>query len=209
MLLALIGRGVAFEYRGKVRRRALAARLGPGDHASAPGSPPLGVGLIIATTVLGLPLDADGDRVGSPFAAFRPETLLGGLAVAGFALLHGAAFLALKTEGDIRAKARRFALRIAPVAVAADGRAAAGGPGAARARRGRGHRSRCARSAAVAVCCGCAAGRDGQAFALLGVASSPFGVTLFGALYPDVLPSTCGRCAFADGARRRVQRTTR
>jgi cytochrome d ubiquinol oxidase subunit II len=54
----------------------------------------LAVGLVLATTLLGLPLDAQGDRVGSAFAVFRPELLSGAFAVAGFALLHGATFLA-------------------------------------------------------------------------------------------------------------------
>ncbi|HEX8864547.1 MAG TPA: cytochrome d ubiquinol oxidase subunit II, partial [Lentzea sp.] len=95
-LLALIGRGVAFEYRGKVDsdrwRKVWDTVIFVGSWVAA-----LGVGLIIATTVLGLPIDANGDRVGSPFAAIRWDTLLGALAVAGYALVHGAIFVSLKT----------------------------------------------------------------------------------------------------------------
>ncbi|WP_007026350.1 cytochrome d ubiquinol oxidase subunit II, partial [Saccharomonospora iraqiensis] len=117
VLLALIGRGVAFEYRGKVdsaRWRAV------WDRVIVFGSwvPPFGVGLILATTVFGLPLDADGDRVGSVLESVRWETVLGGLAVVGFSLVHGAVFLALKTEGELADRARRIALRAAPVALA-------------------------------------------------------------------------------------------
>src|SRR3954454_17498453 len=60
-LLALIGRGVAFEYRGKVdsrRWRQVWDRVIVAGSAIAP----LGVGLILAATFLGLPLDAHGDR---------------------------------------------------------------------------------------------------------------------------------------------------
>jgi cytochrome bd ubiquinol oxidase subunit II len=188
LLVALIGRGVAFEYRGKVHddrwRRAWDLVI-----CTASWVAPLAVGTVIATTVLGLPLDAAGDTFHSPFAAFRPETLLGGLAVAGFALLHGSTFLTLKTEGDMRTAARRFGLRIAPVAVVLmvalllvvqfrEGHGWTWVPLAV-----------CA-TAAVGSVLRLRANRDGQAFALLGVAVVAFGVALFGALYPDVLPST-------------------
>jgi cytochrome d ubiquinol oxidase subunit II len=188
LLLALIGRGVAFEYRCKVAHETW-RRTWDRVIVGASWTATLAVGIVVATTVLGLPLDVAGDRVGSPFAAFRPEVLLGGLAVAGFALVHGAVFLTLKTEGDVRARARGVALRVAPVSVAVlaalllvvqfrEGHAWTWLP--------------------LAVCVGAGAGaaarlradRDGQAFALLGLAVVAFGVTLFGALYPDVLPST-------------------
>ena len=65
VLLALIGRGVAFEYRGKVDSERWRRTW---DRVIMVGSwiPPLGVGLLLATTVLGLPLDAEGNRVGTP-----------------------------------------------------------------------------------------------------------------------------------------------
>src|SRR5947208_456313 len=107
VLLALIGRGVAFEYRGKVDsarwRHIWDALIVVGSWV-----PALGVGLLLSATVLGLPI-ANGARVGGAFAAVRWETLLGALAVAGFALVHGAVFVALKTDGGIRARARRVA----------------------------------------------------------------------------------------------------
>jgi cytochrome d ubiquinol oxidase subunit II len=188
VLLGLIGRGVAFEYRGKVDsvrwRRAW-------DRAIMIGSwvPALGVGLVLSTTVLGLPLNANGDRVGSPLVAFRPETLLGALAVVGFALVHGAVYVSLKTEGGIRERARRFALRCGPVAlvplvallVVVQYRV--------------GHPWTIVPVAVVVVAAvgallRLAAWREGQAFALLGVAITGAVVALFGALYPNVLPST-------------------
>src|ERR687896_521401 len=49
-------------------------------------------------TAAGLPLNANGDREGGPFAWFNAYAVLGGLAVVGFSLLHGLAFLALKTD---------------------------------------------------------------------------------------------------------------
>ncbi|MCG8917633.1 cytochrome d ubiquinol oxidase subunit II [Actinokineospora sp. PR83] len=188
ILLGLIGRGVAFEYRGKVDsvrwRRTW-------DRVIFTGSlvPALGVGLLISTTVFGLPLDADGNRVGSVFASVRLETVLGAVALVGFALVHGAVFLSLKTDGDIRHRARDLALRFGPLALAPLGallvlaqlEAGAGWSWLA---------------VGVAAAAGAVAfdrlgrGREGQAFAALGVVIAAAVVALFGALYPNVLPST-------------------
>src|SRR5437763_1596250 len=60
---------------------------------------------------VGLPLDAHGNRVGGPLTILTLPTIIGALAVWGFSFLHGAMFLALKTEGDVRERARLFALR--------------------------------------------------------------------------------------------------
>ncbi|HWD05026.1 MAG TPA: cytochrome d ubiquinol oxidase subunit II [Amycolatopsis sp.] len=188
VLLALIGRGVAFEYRGKVDSERWRRTW---DRVIMVGSwiPPLGIGLLLATTALGLPLDTDGNRVGSPFEAVRWDTLLGALAVVGFALVHGAAYLTLKTSGDLRERARRLTLRLLPVALLPlvaflvmlqlrEGEAWTIVPLVVSV------------IAAAAAWLRLRADRDGQAFTLLGVVITAAVVTLFGALYPDVLPST-------------------
>lgn len=116
VLIGLIVRAVAIEYRGKGAsdrwRRGWDLCLGLGSLVSA-----FGVGAALALTTTGLPLDANGDRVGGPFAWFGPEAVLGGLAVVGFALVQGATFLGLKAEGAVRDRARRFVVRGAPVAL--------------------------------------------------------------------------------------------
>ncbi|SFA83867.1 cytochrome bd-I ubiquinol oxidase subunit 2 apoprotein [Amycolatopsis marina] len=188
VLLALIGRGVAFEYRGKVDtdhwRRTWDVVIVLGSWI-----PPLGVGLLLATTVLGLPLDVDGNRVGSAFEAFRWDTLLGAAAVVGFSLVHGATFLALKTSGDLRARARTLALRLLPFALLPLFAFVA----LVQWRHGS---LWTAGLVAVAMLAGpvawlrLRADRDGQAFAALGVVIAAAAVVLFGALYPNVLPST-------------------
>ncbi|WIX86978.1 cytochrome d ubiquinol oxidase subunit II [Amycolatopsis sp. DG1A-15b] len=188
VLLALIGRGVAFDYRGKVDSERWRRNW---DRVIVLGSwiPPLGVGLILATTVLGLPLDADGNRVGSAFAAVRWDTLLGAVAIAAFSITHGAAFLALKTSGDLRERARTLALRLLPLAMVpvvaflsvVQWRAGtswtllAFGISAV---------------AAVVAWLRLRADRDGQAFAALGVVIAGAAVVMFGSLFPNVLPST-------------------
>ncbi|MBM7771135.1 cytochrome d ubiquinol oxidase subunit II [Actinokineospora baliensis] len=187
-LVALIGRGVAFEYRGKVDsdrwRRTWDRIITTGSLVAA-----LGVGLLISTTVFGLPLDANGNRVGSPFAAITAESLLGAVALVGFALVHGAVFIALKTDGDIRHRARAFASRVGPWALL---------PLAALLVLVQLHSGAWWTWAAVGVVLVAAAlaferlsaGREGQAFAALGAAVVATVVALFGALYPNVLPST-------------------
>jgi cytochrome d ubiquinol oxidase subunit II len=188
VLLGLIGRGVAFEFRGQVDsvrwRRVW-------DSAIVFGSwvPALGVGLLLTTTVLGLPLNARGDRVGSVLAALRWETALGALAVAGFALVHGAVFIALKTDGAVRVRARRLAVRLGPFALLP----LAGLLLLVQLRTGSGWTwvpLALALVAAAVALWRVRVGHEGQAFALLGVAIAATVVTLFGALYPDVLPST-------------------
>ncbi|ALV40135.1 cytochrome C oxidase assembly protein [Pseudarthrobacter sulfonivorans] len=114
VLVALIFRAVAFEYRGKGDTDKWRSRW---DWAIALGSffAAFGVGAALALTTTGLPLNANGDRVGGAFAWFSGYAVLGGLAVVGFSLLHALAFLALKTDGDIRHRARRWFVRLLPV----------------------------------------------------------------------------------------------
>jgi cytochrome d ubiquinol oxidase subunit II len=188
VLLALIGRGVALEWRGKVDTDRWRSTW---DAVIAGGSlvATLGVGLLLSWNVLGLPIDADGNRVGSPFAALRWDTALGALAFTGFALVHGAVFLALKTDGPLRHRARRTALVLAPLGLAPLVLLAV----VAQLRSGGEWTWLVVFGALVAAVCAWLrldAGREGQAFALLGVALGASVLALFGALYPNVLPST-------------------
>lgn len=116
VLLGLIFRAVAIEYRGKGStdrwRRGWDLALGGGSFVAA-----FGIGAALALTTTGLPIDANGDRVGGPFVWLTLPAVLGGLAVVGFCLVHAATFLALKTEGAVRERAGRDVVRMAPVAL--------------------------------------------------------------------------------------------
>ena len=108
ILVSMILRIVAIEWRGKIddptwRKRA--------DLGIAIGSwaPAILWGVAFASLAHGLPVDADAQIHLTFTALLNPYTLLGGLATGGLFLLHGAAFLALKTEGDIRTDALRVA----------------------------------------------------------------------------------------------------
>lgn len=117
ILVAMIVRVCAIEWRGKVddpvwRRRA--------DIAIAVGSwvPAVLWGVTFAALLRGLPVDADHQIALGIGDVLNPYTILGGLATCGLFLLHGAVYLALKTEGSVRADARRYAIRLAvPVTV--------------------------------------------------------------------------------------------
>ncbi|CAM3995191.1 cytochrome d ubiquinol oxidase subunit II [Kibdelosporangium persicum] len=188
VLVGLIGRGVAFEYRGKVDSVRWRRNW---DRVIVVGSwlPALGVGLLLSWNVLGLPIDAAGNRVGSAFAAFQWETLLGALAIVGFSLVHGAVFVALKTDGEIRSRARRLALRIGPAALL---------PllGLLLVVQTRAGSSWTWLVVGLVVLAGILAlvhlsvGREGRAFALMAMVIVGSVVALFGALYPNVIPST-------------------
>ncbi len=116
VLIGLIFRAVGIEYRSKVDsdrwRRGWTLAIGIGSFVIA-----FGVGAALTLTTTGLPLDAAGNRVGGPFAWLGVPAILGGLALVGFCLVHGATFLALKTDGDVRIRAGRFSWRAAPIAL--------------------------------------------------------------------------------------------
>jgi len=109
ILVALIVRGLAFEYRAKRDEPEWKARW---DKAIFFGSlvPALLWGVAFANIVRGVPIDADKEYVGSTLTLLNPYALLGGLTTLGLFLTHGALFLALKTDGDIRHRARALAL---------------------------------------------------------------------------------------------------
>ena len=117
VLVGLILRGTAIEYRGKVDsdtwRNRWTWALAIGSFVAA-----FGVGAALALTTLGLPLDAHGDRDGGAFAWLTLPAVVGGFAGVGFSLAHSLLFIALKTDGDIRTRARRWFDRLAPVALA-------------------------------------------------------------------------------------------
>ena len=188
ILLALIARGVAFEYRGKVD----SARWRAGwDQAIFWGSalPALLWGVAFANIVHGVPLDKNHEFTGSLLTLLNPYGLLGGLVTLGLFTLHGAHYLALKTEGDIRTRAGELAGRIAPFVVVlgavflvwtqvSGGRPLSWALTVATA------------VALVAAAVANRAGREGWAFTLTGVTLALTVVTLFATLYPDVMPSS-------------------
>jgi cytochrome d ubiquinol oxidase subunit II len=112
ILCAMIVRVVAIEWRGKIddpgwRRWA--------DIAIAVGSwvPAILWGVAFAGLVHGLPVDADGQMHAGITDVVNPYTVLGGLATGALFALHGAVFVALKSSGAVRSDAFQFAGKLA------------------------------------------------------------------------------------------------
>lgn len=111
MLLALIVRGVAFEFRGKHDSPRWVRAW---DWCIFIGSllPAFLWGVAFANFVRGVPIDAKMNFVGSVLDLLNPFALTGGLvSLFGFTL-HGSIFLLLKTSGPLVDETRRFALRL-------------------------------------------------------------------------------------------------
>ncbi|MFC7327832.1 cytochrome d ubiquinol oxidase subunit II [Marinactinospora rubrisoli] len=188
ILLALIVRGVAFEYRGKVDSDRWRAAW---DKAIVVGSllPAVLWGVVFGNVVRGLQVDADQIVVGGLSDLVNPYSLLGGLTTLALFTLHGAVFLTLKTDGPVRRRARTAALRTAVATVpllvlfVAWTQVAHGG----------GWTAPLAALAAGALVVGvllAARGREGWSFTATATSIAAATALLFGALFPDVLPST-------------------
>ncbi|HVK30661.1 MAG TPA: cytochrome d ubiquinol oxidase subunit II [Nocardioides sp.] len=188
ILVALIVRGLAFEYRAKRDddrwRRSW-------DLAIIIGSfvPALLWGVAFANILRGVPIDADLEYAGGFFELLNPYALLGGLTTLGLFLTHGALFIALKTDGEIRHRARRLAQPVLAVtAVLAVAfllwtQQQTGSVGSALA---------FVVAALALVGAGAAArqGREGWAFLGTFVTIGLAVAGLFLALFPDVMPTT-------------------
>jgi len=118
MLLALIVRGVAFEFRSKDDRPAWRNLW---DWMIFVGSlvPALLWGVAITNLIRGVPIAANMQYVGTFWNLLSPYTLVGGLTTLLVFTFHGALFLTLKTEGKLIELARQAAVRIGTLAVPA------------------------------------------------------------------------------------------
>ncbi|MBE3573112.1 MAG: cytochrome d ubiquinol oxidase subunit II [Moorella humiferrea] len=118
ILVALILRGVAFEFRSKDDRPAWRNFW---DWMLFLGSfvPALLWGVAMANLIRGVPIDARMQYAGTFFDLLSPYTLLGGLTSLLLFTLQGALFLALKTEDELPERARQAGLKIGTGAVAA------------------------------------------------------------------------------------------
>lgn len=119
LLWLLMGRGLAFELRGKVDHR-LWRRFWDAIFFATGLSLALLVGLFAGNVIRGVPLDADGYFFLPLWTDLRPSlnpgildwfTLLTGFTMVILLGWHGAAYLAMKTVGPLQAKGRVLAKR--------------------------------------------------------------------------------------------------
>ncbi len=110
MLIALILRGVAFEYRSLRDDPAWRNRW---DWAIFTGSlvPALLWGVAVGNLMRGFAIDADMNYWGGLIPLLNPFAILGGLVFVTLFTMHGANFLALKTEGVLIERAKEFGFK--------------------------------------------------------------------------------------------------
>ena len=188
ILLALIVRVCAIEWRGKIddpkwRRRC--------DRGIIFGSwvPAVLWGVAFANILRGVAIDADKQYVGGFFALLDPYALLGGATTALVFALHGAVFIALKTEGEVRTDAVALSRKLSvPTALVA-------GTFVVWTQLAYGKEwtmilVAVAAVALLAVVALTAVAREGWAFLFTTVAIAATVVLLFASLFPNVMPST-------------------
>lgn len=188
ILVCLIVRGVAFEYRAK-RPEENWQRNWETAIFWTSLLPAFLWGVAFANIVRGVRIDRDFEYVGTVADLLNPYALLGGLVTLSLFTFHGTVFVGLKTVGDIRERARTLALKV--------GLATAvfalvfllwtqidNGDGASLVAMA------VAVGALLAALGATRAGREGWAFALSGVTIVAAVAMLFLTLFPNVMPSS-------------------
>ncbi|CAL9529958.1 cytochrome d ubiquinol oxidase subunit II [Streptomyces sp. enrichment culture] len=188
ILVCLIVRGVAFEYRVK-RPEERWQRNWETAIFWTSLIPAFLWGVAFGNIVHGVEINRDLEYVGSVWDLLNPYALLGGLVTLTLFTFHGTVFTALKTVGEIRERARALALRVGMVTAVlalaflvwtqADNGDAKSLVALV-----------VAVAALVAALMANQAGREGWSFALSGVTIVAAVAMLFLTLFPNVMPST-------------------
>ncbi|MFI9649658.1 cytochrome d ubiquinol oxidase subunit II [Streptomyces sp. NPDC052040] len=188
ILVCLIVRGVAFEYRAK-RPEENWQRNWEIAIFWTSLLPAFLWGVAFGNIVRGVKIDQHMEYVGGFWDLLNPFALLGGLVTLSLFTFHGAVFTALKTVGDIRRRARKLAqgvgLAAAVLALAFLGWTQLDqGDGTSLVALG------VAVATLVAALVTNRIGREGWAFALSGLTIVAAVAMLFLTLFPNVMPST-------------------
>lgn len=111
LLLALIARGVAFEFRSKLDSKKWIATW---DASIFLGSflPPFLLGVLFSSLIKGLPIDENMTMHAGFFDIVNVYTVVGGVAFVLLSYLHGLMFITLKTTDSLRERARQAALKM-------------------------------------------------------------------------------------------------
>ena len=188
VLIALIIRGVSFEFRTQLDRAGWhflwSAALTLGSFLV-----PLLVGVAFGNLVRGLPIDAHHEYTGSFFTLLNPYSLFAGITVLLLCVLHGATFLALKTRGVVQDRSEQVGGSVGLLAALFSIGFAIWTPIES------GHTVRTVVPAVAVVAVLAAvwfvrARRNGWAFLATGLAMLATGATFFVFLYPHVMVSS-------------------
>ncbi|MFD7706154.1 cytochrome d ubiquinol oxidase subunit II [Streptomyces sp. NPDC059786] len=188
ILVCLILRGVAFEYRAK-RPEEKWQRNWETTIFWTSLIPATLWGVAFGNIVRGVKLDQHFEYVGNVGDLLNPYALLGGLVTLTLFTFHGTVFVGLKTVGDIRERARKLALKVGAVtAVLALAfllwTQADNGDGTSLVA------LVVAVAALVTALVAVRAGREGWAFGLSGLTIVAAVAMLFLTLFPNVMPSS-------------------
>jgi cytochrome bd ubiquinol oxidase subunit II len=189
LLVALIARGVSFEFR----ERREGERWGrTWDTLMTAGSllAPLLIGVALGNLLHGVPINSRQEFTGNFLDLLNPYSLYVGVTILAICVLQGATFMALKTGGQVRRRAGQLARRSAPVAATAvlafavwtqviSGRGVIPGPV-----------QLIAVLALIAVTWLLRDGREGWAFTMTTIAMATVVLTIFVDLYPRVMVSS-------------------
>jgi cytochrome bd ubiquinol oxidase subunit II len=118
ILVLLILRIVALEWRGKVDRPRWVSRW-TGVIVGVSWLLPFLWGYALSSLLSGVPIGSDQEFSGSVLDLVGWYPAVGGVTFLLLSLVHGANFLALKTEGGVRERARTWSARLAPAAAVA------------------------------------------------------------------------------------------
>ncbi|WP_053698906.1 cytochrome d ubiquinol oxidase subunit II [Streptomyces sp. NRRL F-5755] len=188
ILVCLIVRGVAFEYRVKRDEERWQRNW---EHAIFWCSllPAFLWGVAFGNIVRGVQIDAHKEYVGSVLDLLNPYALLGGLVTLSLFTFHGAVFASLKTLGDIRERARRTATVLGLITAVL----AVGFLGWTQLDKGDTSSLVAMIVAVLALVAGLVMnrlGREGWSFAFSGVTIVAAVAMLFLTLFPNVMPSS-------------------
>ncbi|MCM3099087.1 cytochrome d ubiquinol oxidase subunit II [Priestia megaterium] len=114
LLLSLIGRGVAFEFRGKVEKQAWKNAW---DWVIFFGSlfPPLIFGILFSALMKGLPVEQNMQMNAGFSDIVNLYTITGGVTLTMLCLWHGLIFATIRTMDDIRDRSRKVAMKLLPI----------------------------------------------------------------------------------------------
>jgi len=110
LLFALIFRAVSLEFRGK-RDSQIWKSFWDWSFFGASVLATFLFGVAAGNALVGIPIDAGGVFTGSFFDLIRPFPILIGLLTVSFAIMHGAIYLYLKTEGELQQLVHRWMWR--------------------------------------------------------------------------------------------------
>jgi cytochrome d ubiquinol oxidase subunit II len=117
ILLALMARGVSFEFRGRVDSQRWRS-FWSWSLVVGSGLAPLLFGIALGDLLAGIPINNQQDFTGNFWDLFTPYGVFVGVTLLALTLVHGATFLSIRTTGSVRDRAHVLGIRLSWIAAA-------------------------------------------------------------------------------------------